>query len=1410
MKSKRFLSLILSLTIIFGALPSAYAEAASVKINMTAQGGGAFLCAPQFDVVVYDNEAENYGFDDEPGGVTALDALVKLHEIKYGSNFTRANATNYLVVTSGEYGASVEKLFETPAAANGFIVNGGYPNDGTTFPGGGYNGTTVANHMLSAGDTVEFFLYQDENTWSDELIWFNYKGAAITEMTAKPGAQATLILMSYAYLYGYTCKDADAIHALGSAVGGAQLAYVNTADGRLTPIEGAVTQSDGKAVITLPQSEGVYYLTTYISEKTAGEPLIMSLTKITVDKNAPESNPCDLANLSVSTLDGKLNIIPAFNKNTTDYSVETINIPMYNIRNLGVMAAAEDPDSVITIECNDNSATVNQTATYPTWLYSALLGGKNNILKITVTNGTQKKVYQVKIPMRSQTNTAPMTFSSGDSALIALGDSYSLDLSMVFYDPDEIDTITYSVSLDGAAAVAANKNYVFTPTEKGTHTLEFTANDSQATSNTYTVLLTVAQTIGNANAAILTAQTDSGDFYPSFAQGIYNYNIVTENGAAAPTVTYTVADGCTVKMGGALQTADSDGNYRITPDTGGKKITVQTADGSCANVYTFKNVAKSAFDLSDRVVDYLCIGSQYTNNIYYGAYPEETFMGYIKSLGNFGGYITYYYDEPITDNPKNKYGMDFYVIGNGSENGIASSGEPGQVYVSEDGETWYALAGSEYYDSKTIRNYTITYTKDGEKASWRDNLGNTMDYDGFEWPKKEFYPMNNVADTTSYTFNGILLKSMQGTVTGDGTTAANAAEVKFGYADYYESNVSGNTLSDVNPYVASPSKANGFDLAWAVDDSGNPVDVSEKEFHYIKVATASNIKAGSFNEKSTEVSYVARTVAQTEEVGKTTAPTGVTISDGADRKVVKFTDESQVYSVNLDNMKYVSIAVNGANGADNIYVNNRRISAESAADGFKITKENGETRVRVIVQNGNKEPKIYLLKLTSNATDSGELIEDVKITAGGAVREAQTSNGSVYTAAVGHRISEIAINPIVASGTNIEINGAAPAASYQLEYGDNRFEISASDGDNRKTVVLTVKRDNAPSSSSNNINVSFALYGDTKHGSGTVHTYKNNKAELSAWIAAKTYTVSASSTVLDVFECALAEAGLTYSNDGGNYILEIDGLAEFDNGALSGWMYSINGSYVGLSGIAEQTLRNGDRIVFHYTDDYSSEKDAKIWSGSGGATSVKPSATEKPAEIPKPEENNGEESGTVFGDVEKGSWYEAAVLWAVENGIFAGISETEFAPEVSLTRAMLVSVLYRMSGDECDNAENIFEDVADGTWYSEAVAWATKNSITSGISETEFAPESNITREQLAVILYNYAKFMGYAVDASADLEKYDDAKNISAWAKEAFAWAVGTGLISGVGESELAPADSATRAQTVAILMRFCEIFEK
>ena len=151
-----------------------------------------------------------------------------------------------------------------------------------------------------------------------------------------------------------------------------------------------------------------------------------------------------------------------------------------------------------------------------------------------------------------------------------------------------------------------------------------------------------------------------------------------------------------------------------------------------------------------------------------------------------------------------------------------------------------------------------------------------------------------------------------------------------------------------------------------------------------------------------------------------------------------------------------------------------------------------------------------------------------------------------------------------------------------------------------------------------------------------------------------------------------------------------------------------------------------------------------------------------------------------FTDVVAGTWYYGAAAYAYNNGLFAGMTPTTFAPNATMTRAMLVSVLWRLAGAPAPKAPNTFVDVPDGAWYTDAVTWAAENGVVSGIGGSRFDPSGFVTREQTAEILYNYAHNKGYDVSARADLTAFPDAASVSGWAEEALSWANAAGLING------------------------------
>lgn len=536
----------------------------------------------------------------------------------------------------------------------------------------------------------------------------------------------------------------------------------------------------------------------------------------------------------------------------------------------------------------------------------------------------------------------------------------------------------------------------------------------------------------------------------------------------------------------------------------------------------------------------------------------------------------------------------------------------------------------------------------------------------------------------------------------------------------------------------------------------------------------------------------------------------------------------------------------------------------------------------------------------------------------------------------------------------------------------------------------------------NNITVYFTLLGDEIHDSdkdGVKHTLKSNN--LSTWIAKTSFKFdkNVNVKVRAVFEKALTDAGMTWENKSGNYVSSItkDGmeLAEFTNGKYSGWMYTLNGVH-SMLGLNEQYLKNGDVIVWHYTDDYRLEQGSEKWNdsgsgtsgNSGGSTKITPKATESngkaavdlalsdikeaiasaktsgeaiviapkitgtaknvtvslqkdaisaiakqteaditvktpvgsvtmpnsalssissqaagstvtvslgtvdtatltetqkssvgsssvydisvlsgsgkitefggseltislPYTLKDGENASGvtvwymDTSGTLqkmtaaydketglatfttthlsyylvgytavyvnpFADVKDSNWFYEAVKFVSQKSIMGGTTATSFEPDANMTRAMVVTVLYRLEGKPVVTGTKTFSDVEAGQWYTDAVIWASTNKIVGGYGNGIFGTNDSVTREQLAVILFNYAKYKGYSVTGTKELSSYADASSVSSWANYAMKWAYAEGLISGTTATTLEPSGTATRAQVSTILMRFVEKFVK
>ena len=271
----------------------------TAEVTIRSQAAGAYLHGFAEKQTVASDLAGKYGFTDEVDGVSALDVLVRAHELTFGEAFTKETAADYLVVSSSGF---ITTIFGEKTGNCGFTINGSVPHDGVLkddsyAPGKkSYTGYTVAQAEVNTGNVVDFFLYQDDYALDNYPIW-EKADAKLDSLTIKPKAAVNMTVMGYCIGY-YGCVPMEALEANKqvSALKGAQLAWVNAESGKLTDISGAVVAEDGTVSFTAPETDGTYYLTAYMP-KEGGIPIVLSILPVTVDVNAVEEAELTLSGL---------------------------------------------------------------------------------------------------------------------------------------------------------------------------------------------------------------------------------------------------------------------------------------------------------------------------------------------------------------------------------------------------------------------------------------------------------------------------------------------------------------------------------------------------------------------------------------------------------------------------------------------------------------------------------------------------------------------------------------------------------------------------------------------------------------------------------------------------------------------------------------------------------------------------------------------------------------------------------------------------------------------------------------------------------------------------------------------------------------------------------------------------------
>ena len=292
---------------------------------------------------------------------------------------------------------------------------------------------------------------------------------------------------------------------------------------------------------------------------------------------------------------------------------------------------------------------------------------------------------------------------------------------------------------------------------------------------------------------------------------------------------------------------------------------------------------------------------------------------------------------------------------------------------------------------------------------------------------------------------------------------------------------------------------------------------------------------------------------------------------------------------------------------------------------------------------------------------------------------------------------------------------------------------------------------------------------------------------------------------------AMAESGELYTIRFKQLTNDFEALdlscTTFDVGSVTSDIYE--GATLSIAGVEDSVVTVAEMVD---DTDYEAEYKQYIQSILGDdvifISGLEDPITDETLPVDKAETDDKAEETAVFSDVAADDWFFESVNYAKENGLMSGVSSTEFAPEESVTRAMLVVVLHRLEGTPPPAKSSEFADVAADEWYTAGITWAAEQGIVNGVEDTKFAPDAKITREQIAAIMHRYAVYKGYdvSVGESTNILSYDDVDKVSEYAIAPVQWAVGSGLVKGKTASTLNSEDNATRAEIAVILHRFIE----
>ncbi len=1440
---KRIFSVLLTLALVIGVLPmGAMAAEPPATVTVSFYSNGYEL--PKQTVTVSADLSDTYGYTDSvTDGISVLDALIAAHQLYYKAQMDGADdALEYFrdwLISGGLTlsGTGVTDAFGSVDGSGnfGFSVNGAQPVDKSqTFPASSYGpesylSLSVGQASISAGDDIAFYRYQDTSFWADYFTWFENEDGKVNELTAAPNEEISLTLKGYAYMsYGAAVDASYRENDNSFDPTDLPVILLDAATGQVTDKNFGTVKDNGTFTVYF-SNPGTYVLSVSPDEYTN---LFAPWCIITV---APLPDTTITVPSDATLFVGQ-----------KDYTG-------YNYRQFTALNAAleqENPDGTTTyyydIEANKYCAYRVSGADYVTTVGYFTKKAEQNVV---VTEETLKPAGMTKTTLDRD-----VTASSGNN----------------------VANLLMNVGAQGYLSLNAGETY---------------------------------QLVNLRSWQMLPTTTTGQNSF--FIQPDYHYTVLNENGQPGDAVVVDENGKLTAKTAGtAIVLVTYDAVYN-TADGISKGFQSAIWPENTGVLVVSVGAGESGIDAN------MTVPSTYTNTVSTGQWGDNNpsrISGYaldaeldvVYFAGNEGSYTF----TPATAgcavsvaNPSVSETAltftGFRAVSARADGSFTVPLKEGRniIKVSKDGKSTYQVVTAKQI-SYTVNNgaavkpgdeVTIVFDKIYHPTG---QLGGIYNHTAkLEYTTSEGQKVNSVKGANSSFASTANAQTLKITIPADWTgnqyalTAGSIYASGFGDPFGGHRGVTLETGKDVN-FKASQRSANmGF-----LPDIEIPIVVTEAALSGIEV-TAPPAKTAYYAGEPFDPAGMAVTATYAD--GKTQAITNYTVSpevleEGATQVTVTYQGKTATVAVTVSPLALDSIAV------------------------------------------------------TTPPTKTAYQVGDVF-----------DPTGMVVTATYN-------------SGKTEAISDYTYAPARELTETDT--EITVSCGDKAAATPITVRPASQGGDTPSTITVQFKLLGDSAHGEGGgIHTLKANN--LTTWVEQTSITVPQNSTVIDAITKALGLNGIPYENPDGSYITSVRGLKEFDNGQHSGWMYMLNNKYPEL-GIAEQTLKAGDVIVFHYTDDYTAERASEGFGGGSGSAAeqpgasvpeltpsaavnqsgeakanvsandlstavqqakagdaneivitpvVKGDASKVTVEAPKSaldsmannsglglmvktsmgnvtlpadsldglakqsggsvtvsteEKANGAVGVTVaidgtpvetlnggllaaipsakpasgnvlavlnkdgsetlvkksvvdganvkglldgsctvkvvdnskhFTDTET-HWAASGIAFASSRELFTGVGGNRFAPNTSMSRAMLATVLYRL--EDADNSgEADFTDVPDGAWYADAVAWANEEGIVTGYSGRRFAPDEAVTREQLAAMLYRYAKTAGMNVTATDSLNGFTDSGKVSAYAADAMRWAVGCGLVNGKGGNTLDPSGTATRAEVATMMERMVKL---